>query len=47
MASNVQHPIDTRSGASFFANAITSVLTKALKDAAHTGRRSETGKLSY
>ena len=34
-------------GASFFANAITSVLTKALKDAAHTGRSGETGKLSY
>jgi 4-hydroxy-2-oxoheptanedioate aldolase len=34
-------------GASYFANVITSVLTKALKDAAHAGRSGETGKLSY
>jgi 4-hydroxy-2-oxoheptanedioate aldolase len=34
-------------GASYFAGVITSVLTKALKDAAHAGRSGETGQLSY
>jgi 4-hydroxy-2-oxoheptanedioate aldolase len=34
-------------GASYFASVITSVITKALKDAASAGRSSETGKLSY
>ncbi len=34
-------------GASYFANVITSVLTKALKDAASAGRSSEVSVLSY
>ena len=34
-------------GATYFASVITSVLSKAFKDAANAGRSGETGKLSY